>query len=51
MSIKIPSSCANCAYESTCATAMNMRDCRFYAEAKKVSIFSRLKSLFGKVFN
>jgi hypothetical protein len=47
----IPSNCVTCPYESSCNTALNLPDCRFYyMRPEKTSFIVKLANLFGKVF-
>ena len=47
----IPNSCVTCPYESSCNTAMDFTDCRFYyARKNKPTIMAQLKKIFGKIF-
>ena len=47
----IPNSCVTCPYEHCCNTAMAFSDCHFYGvRNEKVSLATRLKNFFGKLF-
>ena len=48
-----PKSCMSCPFDYKCNSSMNAPGCHFYpyAKAEKVTMISRIKSLFGKIFN
>ena len=47
-----PKSCMNCPYDYRCNASMGTPGCHFYPVGQeKVSFVTRLKHLFGKIFN
>ena len=48
----IPKDCVNCIYHTSCDSAFNMDGCMYCGllQEEKISMFNRIKNLFGKFF-